>query len=235
MNQVLEIIFSLSITIFFATTLFGGAKWIITTINRNEAFTETYNLLQKGINHNTLDEEEILLIYNHKYRKYNNHASYADFLEEILIFCREKDTDGSLTKQFDSLLKPILDKVKKEQPYFGVAEEEKSALVAIEDAASVNNIDSVKRNLENLSKMIIRNQKNLSKSKKHTLISYAFSAASLALSGIMWIQGTTLKETDIDKIAKKTSDICISLNSSSSSESSEPANVEQKASSSEEK
>jgi len=208
MNQLVESIISIAI---LGSFLFLGGYaiyYLYTSFEKGDAFTDAYNLLRSGEKQQTLNEREIQLIYNHKYKKYNG-ESYADFLEKILIRVREKDTEGKVTSNFNALLEPIIDKEKAEKPYLKVDEKERCIIQAIEDAANNNEKNSLRKNLVDLSEMIVDKQKALKNARRINCLSIPLSFIGILTTILIWAYGSSLSEEDISKVSERTSELVL--------------------------
>ncbi len=144
---------------------------------RRQTIVKVYELLLKGIEQGTMDEENIYRMYN----RFNEHLSgtfisfkvpYERFLVSFEIYVREKDKDGKMTKNVIQILKPILTKIKDENPYANVNEGQRRILLSIEDTMKKSSTittserAAIKHNLNELAVAIEDKQKELSWSKK---------------------------------------------------------------------
>ena len=136
-----------------------------------------YELLIKGIKQNTLDEDSISRIYKRCNEKLYSfffvfNYSYERFLDSFLIYVREKDEDGTLTKSAHELLDTIFEKIKDENPYSSVNERERRILLSIVDTMKKSKTiteserSATKHNLNELALALEENQNALAKSKK---------------------------------------------------------------------
>ena len=148
---------------------------IIPKRNRRK-ITEGFELLIKGVNHNNLDEEKILLIYDQCVDSlfsliYINYP-FELFIKDFTYYVMKKDEDGSLTNDVDTILNPILEKIREENLYSNVNVREQSLLLSIaktiKDNPNLADSDktSIKLSLNNLAFAIEENQNALSKSQK---------------------------------------------------------------------
>ena len=172
------------------------------------AFKRAYNLLSKGQEQQTLNEEEVLFIYNRTFKGFSN-ESYESFLERILIRVRENDKDGKATSNFNALLKPIIKKEKDEKPYLEVDEKERCVIQAIERAANNNEKNSLRKNLIDLSEMIVDKQKALKKSQRRNRLSIPLSIIGILTTILIWAYGSSLSEDDINKVSERTSELVL--------------------------
>ena len=179
-----------------------------TVIFEKLAFKRAYNILSKGQEQQTLNEEEVLFIYNRTFKGYSN-ESYESFLERILIRVREQDKDGKATSAFNALLKPIIKKEKEEKPYFKVNEKERCVIQAIENAANNNEKISLRKNLIDLSEMIVDKQNALKKSKRANRLSIPLSIIGILTTILIWAYGSSLSEEDIKKVSEKTCELVL--------------------------
>lgn len=146
---------------------------------RRQAGIKYYELLLKGIKQGTIDEESIYLMYK-RFNEYQYsiiffyNVPYERFLESFLIYVREKDEDedGALTKNVTQILKPILEKIKDENPYANVNEGQRRILLSIEDtmkkSSTITNSEraAIRHNLNELAIAIEEKQKELYQSKR---------------------------------------------------------------------
>ena len=226
MTHILDIVVPLAV---FALLLFFaiyGIYFLWHSFEEDYRFTTAYNLIKTGVTKKNLDENKVQSIYNRTYKKFNNHSSYADFLERIIFHSREKYEKSDLISDLTAFLKPIIDKEKIEQPFANVNEKERNTLFATENAALKNDMLSVKKNLDELSSIIARKQKSLSKAKKINILSLVISAIGILVTIFIWIHGTSLNEDDITKISEKTSEIILNAKKTTSNETKEPIQEE---------
>ena len=164
---------------------------------------KAYGLLLKGNEHNTLNNNAISLIYKRMIeRKYDN-VSYLDFLESFIIYVRQEDNDGALTKRIEDLIHPILEKERAEKPYPCVKERERRILLAIEDSAAKGETASLKNNLEDLSTVIENNQKSLDRARTTNKWTIPISIVGIILTVFIWLYGTSLSEKDVQRISNQ--------------------------------
>ena len=208
MNQLVEFIITIAILGSFIFLCGSVIYYLYASFDKRDMFTDAYNLLRSGERQQTLNEREIQLIYNHTFKKYNG-DSYADFLEKILIRIRENDRDGKLTSNFNALLEPIIDKEKAEKPYLKVDEKERCIIQAIEDAANNNEKNSLRKNLVDLSEMIVDKQKALKNSQRINRLSIPLSIIGILTTILIWAYGSSVSEEDINKISEKTSELVL--------------------------
>ena len=81
----------------------------------NEIDKYNYILLIKGIKQGTLNEESVYLIFKESNKKrgslfFKTPYSYLKFLDSFLYYIREVDSDGTLTKSSNDIIKPIIEK-----------------------------------------------------------------------------------------------------------------------------
>lgn len=88
---------------------------------------------------------EFINIYT---KKKNPRTSYVDFLELIALHIESKDSSGKLALAFNDLTKAIIEKEKKEKPYFNVDDKERRVLLAIENGIDNNEKISIKKILK---------------------------------------------------------------------------------------
>lgn len=142
-----------------------------------------YEMLIRGIKQHTIDEEGVSLIF----RKRNDDRvsllfvqqfSYERFLDSFLYYVRDHDEDGTLITEVYAVVKPIIDKIKEENPFSNVNEKERRILLSINDTMkkSDNLADSeksaIKHNLDDLAMALEKNQEELKKSKKSNKITW---------------------------------------------------------------
>ena len=77
---------------------------------------KNYELLLRGIEQQTLDENAVQLIYNQSITKKKKSVSYLYFLESFLYHIRQEDRDGQLTKSATNIIYPLIEKEKAEKP-----------------------------------------------------------------------------------------------------------------------
>ena len=170
---------------FYATIVTLAALFVISFIadtvrypkRRRQAGVKFYELLLKGIKQGTIEEESIYLMYERFNENvysffFPNIVSYERFLESFLLYVREKDEDGTLTKDVTNILKPILEKIKVENPYTNVNEGQRRILLSIEDTMKKSSTitDSeraaIRHNLNELAIAIEEKQKKLHQSER---------------------------------------------------------------------
>ena len=164
-------------------------------IKRNEEINSSiYNLLINGIINKTLNEESVNLIFKKSNEKrigfFFLSPTYERFLESFLysVLERENKNNGDLTKDVNEFIKPILDKLKENNPYSNVNERERRSLVSIADTIknSANLTGSeksaVKHYLEELAVALEENQTNLKFSKRINKWSLVISVISVILT-----------------------------------------------------
>lgn len=144
---------------------------------------KNFDLLIKRIKQQTMDEENVSRIY----KRYCDDCisflfvpffSFERFLDSFLYYVGEMDVDGSLTTSVNSIINPILDKIKEENPYSNVNEKERRILLSINDTMkkSVNLADSektaIKHNLQDLAIALEEKQEALKKSMKSNRLTW---------------------------------------------------------------
>jgi hypothetical protein len=162
-----------------------------------------YDLLLKGNEQKTLDSDAIKLIYRKEVENSYEFNSYTDFLESFLIYIRNDDKDGSLTRTLSPIINTIIAKENEEKPYQNINERERRILLAIEDSANKYETSSLKNNLKDLSIVIENNQKNLNKQKSINKWSIPISVIGIILSIFMWIHGSSLTDKDVQRISSE--------------------------------
>lgn len=162
---------------------------------------KAYELLLKGNEHKTLNANAIYLIYKRKVASKFDGVSYIDFLESFLIYVREKDEDGTLTKNISESIESILEKEKAEKPYSNVKEREKRILCAIEESANRGELLAVKNNLKDLSIVIENNQRALNRARITNKWSIPISIIGILLTLFIWFYGSSLSERDVQRIS----------------------------------
>lgn len=159
----------------------------------NEIDKYNYILLIKGIKQGTLNEESVYLIFKESNKKrgslfFKTPYSYLKFLDSFLYYIREVDSDGTLTKSSNDIIKPIIEKIKEDDPYSNVNERERRILVSISDTINksaqltASEKTAVKHNLEDLALALEENQTTLEKSKKTNKWSIPLSIISTLLT-----------------------------------------------------
>ena len=165
---------------------------------------KAYKLILKALEQDTLTSDSIALIYRRQIeRKYN--ISYIDFLELFLMYVRQEDKDGSLTKVVTLLINPLLTKAKEEKPYSFLGDRERRILLAIEEAYKKGEETSLKNNLTDLSDIIDQNQKALIQSQRTNRWTIPISIIGIILTLFIWIYGSRISNKDIDRISEKVS------------------------------
>lgn len=142
-----------------------------------------YEMLLRGIQQHTIDEEGVSLIF----RKRNDDRvsllfvqqfSYERFLDSFLYYVREHDEDGTLITEAYAVIKPIIYKIKEEDPFSNVNEKERRILLSINDTMKKSNnlADSeksaIKHNLDDLAIALEKSQEELKKSKKSNKLTW---------------------------------------------------------------
>ena len=165
---------------------------------------KAYKLILKALEQDTLTSDSIALIYRRQIeRKYN--ISYIDFLELFLMYVRQEDKDGSLTKVVTLLINPLLTKAKEEKPYSFLGDRERRILLASEEAYKKGEETSLKNNLTDLSDIIDQNQKALIQSQRTNRWTIPISIIGIILTLFIWIYGSRISNKDIDRISEKVS------------------------------
>ena len=166
---------------------------------------DAYNLIQKGIEEGTLDNDsDIFLIYKRLAKGDYHNNSYADFLESFLVHIRknfDKDTILLISKR----ITPILNKEREEKPYCNIQERERRILLAIEDAFKKNETNSIKHTLVDLSMVIESNQKALDKARRANNWSIPISIIGVLLTIFIWLYGSSLSNKDVERISTQLS------------------------------
>ncbi len=171
---------------------------------------EAFELLKRGYDQNTLNDKAIRLIYNKLLSKLNSLYDYTfvGFLEAFLIYIRKEDSDGTVTKNIEDLVNPLLDKERAEKPYSGINEGERRILLAIEEAASKEEFTSLKRHITDLSVVIENNQKALKRAEatnKWTIPTSIVGVILTVVFGIYGLRNPSLSSKEIDRISDKLS------------------------------
>ncbi len=164
---------------------------------------KAYGLLLKANEHNTLDDNAIYLIYNRIIKRKFDYITYIDFLESFVIFVRQEDDNGALTKQIESIIKPILERERTEKPYTSVNERERRILLAIEDSAKKGETASLKNNLEDLSNVIENNQKSLDRARATNKWTIPISIIGIIITIFIWLYGSSISEKDVQRISNQ--------------------------------
>ena len=173
-------------------------------IHRGDSDKEkAYALLLKGDEHNTLNDNSIRLIFKRMVEPKYDHITYLNFLESFLIYVRQADNDGTLTKRIEVLINPILEKERAEKPYPCVKERERRILLAIENSAAKGETASLKNNLEDLSTVIENNQKSLDRARATNRWTIPISIIGIILTVFVWLYGTSLSEKDVQRISNQ--------------------------------
>ena len=127
---------------------------------------KNYELLLRGIEQQTLDENAVQLIYNQSITKKKKSVSYLYFLESFLYHIRQEDRDGQLTKSATNIIYPLIEKEKAEKPYTNVNDRERRILLAIEDTVKDDEKNSIKNHLKELSIAIEEKQNALDRAQR---------------------------------------------------------------------
>ena len=165
---------------------------------------KAYELLKKAHKQETLDSDAIFLIYKQQIEKKYD-ITYIDFLEKFLIYVRQEDNEGSLTKDVTPIINPLVLKAKEEKPYANLGDRERRIILAIEESFSKGEKVSLKNNLTDLSEIIDRNQKALNRSEKTNKWTIPLSIIGIVLTLFIWIYGSRISNKDIDRISEKVS------------------------------
>ena len=181
-------------------------------IKRNKEHEENaFNLLLKGYEQNSLKENSIMLIYKKEIVQNHYNITYVNFLESFLLYVRQGDKDGSITKGLSSLIEPIIIKAESDKPYSNVEERERRLLLAIEESALNGEKGSLKNNLTDLSLAIENNKSALDKAQKTNRWTIPISVVGIILSIVFWITDSSLSEKDVQRISNQ---IVISISDS---------------------
>lgn len=139
---------------------------------------EFYELLLKGIKQGTIEDEEgVCFMFNRLNEKLfdiilSYSVSYERFMDSFQLYVREKDEDGELTKKVTQILKPILDRIKDQNPYANVDDGQRRILLSIEDTMknsstiTTSERTAIRHNLNDLAIAFVDKQKELLQSKK---------------------------------------------------------------------
>lgn len=173
-------------------------------IQRVSNIDKSYELLLKGIEQKTLDEESIRLIYNDKIaRKYN--IPFVQYLESFIIHVREKDDEGNLTKQLSAIIIPIIQKERKEKPYLNLDEKNRHLLQALEESVKHSEMKAFSSLLTDLSLSIESDQKALLRARITSRVATVISIIGLALTLFIWLYGSRLSDADVKRISSEIS------------------------------
>lgn len=164
---------------------------------------KAYDLLLKGYKQQTLSDNAIFLIYKRMIAPRYDYISYVDFLESFILFVRQNDTDGKLTKAITEIINPILEKEKAEKPYSNVKERERRILLAIEKSLNKGETTSLKNNLDDLSGVIENNQKALDRARKTNKWTVPISIIGVLLTLFIWLYGSSLSNKDVERISNQ--------------------------------
>lgn len=195
------LIISAVISLYIAFVLF-----LITHVkSRKSKQKDAYNLIQKGIEEGTLDNDsDIFLIYKRLAQDDYHYNSYADFLESFLVHIR-KNLDKDSILLISKRITPILNKEREEKPYYNIQDRERRILLAIEDAIKKNETNSIKHTLVDLSMVIESNQKALEKAERTNKWSIPISIVGVLLTLFIWFYGSSLSNKDIERISTQIS------------------------------
>ena len=131
--------------------------------------------------------------------------TFLQFMESFIIYVREQDEDGLITKTVSELVVPIIEKEKDEKPYSYLEEKDRHLLLSIEDSARRNEPQSVSSHLIDLSLMIDSNQKALHRSRVINAWTIPISILGVLLTLFIWPYGSRLSDSDIERISKEIS------------------------------
>lgn len=199
------LIISIVISLYTAFVLF-----FMTYVKSKKRYRESkqedaYNLIQKGIEEGTLDNDsDIFLIYKRLTQGNYHYNSYAVFLESFLIHIR-KNFDKDSILLISKRITPILNKEREEKPYCNIQDRERRILLAIEDAFKKNETNSIKHTLVDLSMVIESNQKALEKAERTNKWSIPISIVGVLLTLFIWFYGSTLSNKDVERISTQIS------------------------------
>ena len=195
------LIISAVISLYIAFVLF-----LITHVkSRKSKQKDAYNLIQKGIEEGTLDNDsDIFLIYKRLAQDDYHYNSYADFLESFLVHIR-KNLDKDSILLISIRITPILNNEREEKPYYNIQDRERRILSAIEDAIKKNETNSIKHTLVDLSMVIESNQKALEKAERTNKWSIPISIVGVLLTLFIWFYGSSLSNKDIERISTQIS------------------------------
>lgn len=175
------------------------------TIKKKERFNKnkTYQLISDGLNKDTIkNKNDLSLVFKSKVQKQLN-ISFCEFLESYLVHILE-NSDVEQTKKAKEIIEPIIAQEKVEKPYSNIKDRERRILLAIEKAASNNELNAIKDNLEDLSIVIANNQDNLDKAKKTNKWTVPISIVGVLLTaffGFYSLRGSSISNKDIEKIS----------------------------------
>ncbi|MBO4874501.1 MAG: hypothetical protein J5542_04260 [Bacteroidales bacterium] len=176
-----------------------------------------YKLLIKGIEQETLGEQDIYLIYRQLLVNNKIDILYIDFLESFLLYVRQKDKDGVLTKKSTKITIPIIEKEKEKTTYSNIQERERRILLAIETSVNEGETTSLKNYLVDLSEAIASNLKDLNNARQTNKWTIPISIISILISLIMWYSESSLSDSDVKRISNQIyTSITDSLNISNS-------------------
>ncbi len=129
--------------------------------------------------------------------------SYVDFLESFILYVRQNDTDGKLTKAITEIVSPIIEKEKAEKPYSNVKERERRILLAIEKSLNKGETTSLRNNLDDLSGVIENNQKALDRARRINNWTVPVSIIGVLLTLFIWLYGSSLSNKDVERISNQ--------------------------------
>lgn len=178
--------------------------FILSLLFRETAKRKAYKLLLRGAIQETLYEDFIYNTYKHYIIKNEIKILYIDFIESFILYARQYDNDGVLTKKIADITNPIIEKEKSQIPYSNIPEREKRLLLAIENFAINRENIALKNSLIELSEEIANNQKKIIIERKKNKWSIPTSIIGILLTIIMGFLGiiySSLSDVDVEKIS----------------------------------
>lgn len=171
------------------------------------AIENSYTLMINSNEKNALDAEIINIVYT-QLLKQGYHVSYIDYLEGFLIYIRHKDINAGQVNGITAIVNPILQREREEKPYADLNSNDRSIMLAIEDAVNNGEKVSVKKQLQDLSTSIIEKQSEIKKTKKWNRWTFTLTVVSILLPVIMYLFVPVLSKKEVNRIADE---ICIKI------------------------
>ena len=146
-----------------------------------------------------LDESVIKLVYNDLVKDVK--LSYGEFVKSYRLYLL--DGHGEEVKGFeeiDSLLKEIIDREHSALPYSGISENDRRAMISIENAVEKDSLPFVKQNLDVLSNSIKKYEKEIKKNERKSAWSFFITFISLLFAVFAFVWGNRVSKQDYNKL-----------------------------------
>lgn len=164
------------------------------------AIGKAHKLLLKGFEQNTIKQEtDIEQIFDTIDFSY----SYVGFLSSFIIFVRENDKDGVLTKSVSDYINPIIEKEREKEQFSGVEDNERSLLLAIRETVYNDEKRSFNRHLVNLAKAIEDKQKRMKRLGIINWISIPLAIVGVVLTIVFGLRTPSLSDQDVERVSKQ--------------------------------